>query len=223
MIFSSISRLSSWNAGIVVCPLRPPSFRGTDGLFLVINALRAKSGFSGLSAFLPPHDKIYTSVWEDDEDEDDEDTLNNIDMDAIAKMDLGDLAFDGGDDDDINESRSHDSSFETTPSFSPPPHLPLVSHYQEGDFSLTEVLPKHRRGGGGGKKTDIREWTLQLLQRYRFVLGDTPTRFQMITSLNDARSKLKQVEMDKNAVSFIPVRFIPPPHLILHCAGSSLH
>lgn len=171
----------------------------------VINALRAKSGESGLSAFLPPHDKIYKSAWDDGED----DTLTGIDVEAIARMDTGNYDTDSYDDDvesrstdadsgsssqQSDDSDSDSASNHQFPTFSPPPHLPLISHFEEGDFSIAEVLPPKGR-------TDVRAWTLQLLQRYRFVLGQTPTRFDMITSLNDARNKMRQTDKDKNAVS----------------------
>ena len=44
------------------------------------------------------------------------------------------------------------------------PHLPLVEHWEDGDFSLREVM-------GSSRDTSVRGWTLQLLQRYRFVIG----------------------------------------------------
>lgn len=44
------------------------------------------------------------------------------------------------------------------------PHLPLVEHWEDGDFSLREVM-------GASPDMSVRSWTLQLLQRYRFVIG----------------------------------------------------
>jgi len=47
------------------------------------------------------------------------------------------------------------------------PHLPLVSEWRDGDFSLQGVLPL-------AAETNIRKWTLRLLERYRFVVGELP-------------------------------------------------
>lgn len=44
------------------------------------------------------------------------------------------------------------------------PHLPLVEHWEDGEFSLREVM-------GASRDVGVRDWTLNLLQRYRFVIG----------------------------------------------------
>lgn len=45
-----------------------------------------------------------------------------------------------------------------------PPHLPLVSDWTAGDFALRDVIISDA-------EVDIREWTLRMLERYRFVIG----------------------------------------------------
>lgn len=43
-------------------------------------------------------------------------------------------------------------------------HLPLVQRWEEGDFSLQGVM-------GAAHEQNVRMWTLQLIQRYRYVIG----------------------------------------------------
>ncbi|KAG8686910.1 hypothetical protein FRC09_013844, partial [Ceratobasidium sp. 395] len=72
----------------------------------------------------------------------------------------------------------------------PVPHLPLVSDYQTGDFSLRSVL--------GDSVTDVREWTVRMLQRYRFVLGDTPSIFAMVRNVVTAEAAFATMERDSS-------------------------
>lgn len=70
------------------------------------------------------------------------------------------------------------------------PHLPLVSDWHSGDFSLSAVLDT-------SVDTSIRAWSLELLQRYRYVVGDTPALFERITSARAARSVLERIDRYK--------------------------
>ena len=45
------------------------------------------------------------------------------------------------------------------------PHLPLIKNWRDGDFSLRSVIGSSLDG------VNIRDWSLKLLQRYRFVIG----------------------------------------------------
>ncbi|KAI0700068.1 hypothetical protein BC835DRAFT_478460 [Cytidiella melzeri] len=68
------------------------------------------------------------------------------------------------------------------------PHLPLVNKWEDGQFALRDVV-------GFSQNTNVRDWTLRLLQRYRFVIGETPSQFTMLKSIGDLtilRSKLKK-------------------------------
>ncbi|OBZ71400.1 Exosome complex exonuclease rrp6 [Grifola frondosa] len=65
-------------------------------------------------------------------------------------------------------------------------YLPLVDDWRDGDFSLREVMHTARQN-------NVRDWTLQLLQRYRYIIGDTPSMFERITSPNNAKSVLKKI------------------------------
>jgi len=71
-----------------------------------------------------------------------------------------------------------------------PPHLPLVDNWQKGDFSIAGVL--------GSSKVNIREWTMQLLQRYRFVIGDTPSIFTFLTDPGATQNELRRIDRHPN-------------------------
>ncbi|KAG8731846.1 hypothetical protein FRC11_001963, partial [Ceratobasidium sp. 423] len=68
------------------------------------------------------------------------------------------------------------------------PHLPLVSDYRTGDFSLKAVV--------GDSTDDIRLWTVKMLQRYRFVIGDTPSIFAKVTSSYSAEAPSRAMGND---------------------------
>ncbi|QRW00561.1 exopolysaccharide phosphotransferase [Ceratobasidium sp. AG-Ba] len=70
----------------------------------------------------------------------------------------------------------------------PVPHLPLVSDYHTGDFSLRGVL--------GDSAVDIRAWTVRMLQRYRFVIGSTPSIFAMVKDVTTAAAAFSTMELD---------------------------
>ena len=44
------------------------------------------------------------------------------------------------------------------------PHLPLDARWEDAQFGLVSVM-------GRARERNVRAWTLQLLQRYRFVIG----------------------------------------------------
>jgi len=75
------------------------------------------------------------------------------------------------------------------------PHLPLVSDWRTGDFSLTGVLGASSHGGGSG--TNVRNWTMQMLQRYRFVIGSTPSIFASVTNPSSARGVVRTIKDDR--------------------------
>ena len=54
------------------------------------------------------------------------------------------------------------------------PHLPLTDTWEDGHFTLRDVVT-------GTARTNVRDWALQLLQRYRFVIGETPSHFAMLS------------------------------------------
>lgn len=79
-----------------------------------------ESGRQGLSAFLPPEDRVVQA------------TRLGADADTAV------------------------------------PHLPLVDDWQKGDFSLESVMANSR-------ETNVRQYALQVLHRYRYVLGTPPS------------------------------------------------
>ena len=48
------------------------------------------------------------------------------------------------------------------------PHLPLVDDWHNGEFALRSAM--HLAPG-----TSVREWSMRLMQRYRYVIGESPT------------------------------------------------
>ncbi|EJD55589.1 hypothetical protein AURDEDRAFT_179322 [Auricularia subglabra TFB-10046 SS5] len=72
--------------------------------------------------------------------------------------------------------------------------LPLAAKWQDADFALDAVLPAG---------ADPRAWTLRLLHRYRFVLGDTPNRFVSLASQWQAKNTLAKLDADADKFSLL--------------------
>lgn len=60
------------------------------------------------------------------------------------------------------------------------PHLPLTPTWQEANFSLASLLPAW--DGLPAEGVDLQTWTVDLLGRYRYSLGSTPSHFTSIRS-----------------------------------------
>ncbi|KZT09090.1 uncharacterized protein LAESUDRAFT_722792 [Laetiporus sulphureus 93-53] len=71
------------------------------------------------------------------------------------------------------------------------PHLPLVHDWHDGDFSLRAVV-------GTTHNVNVRQWILQLMQRYRYVIRDTPSAFERLTSPGQVSSMLRRIERNPN-------------------------
>ncbi|KAI0823219.1 hypothetical protein BC628DRAFT_1325337 [Trametes gibbosa] len=67
------------------------------------------------------------------------------------------------------------------------PHLPLVKDWHEGRFALRDVMKE-------AHTMNIREWSLMLLQRYRYVIGETPSAFERLLSYPQVRSMLSDID-----------------------------
>lgn len=87
----------------------------------------------------------------------------------------------------------------------PPPHLSLGSNWQAIDFSLPSSLalwasphssPSPHTYPSSARGISVREWTLQLLQRYRFVVGDTRSQFHMLSDPKATKRALNSVDRD---------------------------
>ncbi|KAK0232724.1 hypothetical protein IW262DRAFT_1257949 [Armillaria fumosa] len=80
-----------------------------------------------------------------------------------------------------------------------PPHLPLTTEYHAKDFVLDAVMAPwareafRRRGWASVEGVNIREWTMMVIQRYRYVVGELPFRFVSITDANEARDTVEQL------------------------------
>ncbi|KDQ61660.1 hypothetical protein JAAARDRAFT_518082 [Jaapia argillacea MUCL 33604] len=69
---------------------------------------------------------------------------------------------------------------------SAPSTLPLNKKWREADFRLQSVLSEAPRF----MTIDVREWTMQLLYRYRFVIGGTQTTLLRLNDMQTAKSSL---------------------------------
>ncbi|KAL6300082.1 hypothetical protein BKA93DRAFT_868238 [Sparassis latifolia] len=87
------------------------------------------------------------------------------------------------------------SSTSPQPPRDPVAHLPLVANWEDGNFALGAVM----RTSGSAAGASVRAWTLQLLARYRYVIGGTPSVFERLSSPAQARAVLTRVERDANA------------------------
>lgn len=125
----------------------------------LIHALVKASGKLGLSAFLPPPERVFRT-------------------DALE--------------------------YEETFSDLPPPHLPLVKDWHNGDFSLKGVL--HEWSLRSNQGINVRRWIMEMLMRYRFSLGETPSFFVAMTSNSQAKStilKLRRQSTQPNPAALI--------------------
>ncbi|PCH40329.1 hypothetical protein WOLCODRAFT_136778 [Wolfiporia cocos MD-104 SS10] len=114
----------------------------------VISALVRASGPLGIAAFLPPPDRM----------------LSSLAGKVPTPADVHDV-----------------------------PHLPLVDKWEDGDFSLREVM------GTAGER-NVRTWTIQLLQRYRYVMGSTPAVFERLQTAKQTAAMLSHLERFEDAV-----------------------
>ena len=48
------------------------------------------------------------------------------------------------------------------------PHLPLVADWHDGKFALKDVMRS-------APDVSVREWSMRLMQRYRYVIGTSPS------------------------------------------------
>ncbi|KZW02608.1 hypothetical protein EXIGLDRAFT_759733 [Exidia glandulosa HHB12029] len=85
-----------------------------------------------------------------------------------------------------------------TAEFNPPPMLARTPRWQDADFSLSSVVPTDGQ-------LDLRSWTLQLLHRYRFVIGSTPSRFVSLQSSWQAKQELKKLDRDASKYQLLCV------------------
>ncbi|KIP04248.1 hypothetical protein PHLGIDRAFT_76231 [Phlebiopsis gigantea 11061_1 CR5-6] len=64
------------------------------------------------------------------------------------------------------------------------PHLSMEERWQDGQFAVSAVLQTSARA------VNVRDWTLRLLERYRFVIGYSPYAFVMLETLQNAHDAL---------------------------------
>ncbi|KAI0323660.1 hypothetical protein GY45DRAFT_553660 [Cubamyces sp. BRFM 1775] len=71
------------------------------------------------------------------------------------------------------------------------PHLPLVKNYRNANFAVQEVMKN-------AHTTSVREWSLMVLQRYRYVIGGTPSIFERLLNYNQVRGALSNIDKRKD-------------------------
>ncbi|KAI1789382.1 hypothetical protein LXA43DRAFT_893004 [Ganoderma leucocontextum] len=71
------------------------------------------------------------------------------------------------------------------------PHLPLVDDWRDGRFALHDVMKYV-------PDTSVREWSMRILQRYRYVIGGTPSMFEQLLNLQQVRGMLASVDRNKD-------------------------
>ncbi|KAF9818549.1 hypothetical protein IEO21_02654 [Rhodonia placenta] len=72
-------------------------------------------------------------------------------------------------------------------------HLPLVQRWEEGDFSLQGVM-------GAAHEQNVRMWTLQLIQRYRYVIGKTSSSFERLETPDQTRDVVTRLSSNHDVV-----------------------
>lgn len=81
-------------------------------------------------------------------------------------------------------------------------HLPLTSHWQQTNFSLTSILPSHPHA----VELSLRTWCTRLIQRYQYILGSTPSTFYKVEYASRLPDQLKAV--DNTLTTTTPTTFV---------------
>ncbi|OSX57791.1 hypothetical protein POSPLADRAFT_1067806 [Postia placenta MAD-698-R-SB12] len=104
---------------------------------------------------------------------------------------LGMSAFLPSEDRELRSAEFEDPPVER--STSEIPHLPLVQTWEEGDFSLQGVM-------GAAHEQNVRMWTLQLIQRYRYVIGKTASSFERLENPDQTRDTVSRLSSNHDVV-----------------------
>lgn len=73
--------------------------------------------------------------------------------------------------------------------FDEPPHLPIVANHFDGDFSVKAVVPHNG---------DLRAFSVQLIHRYRYVIGRIYSGFSMLKNPTQAEKEFARLDKDIN-------------------------
>ncbi|KAF8607028.1 hypothetical protein BDV93DRAFT_520623 [Ceratobasidium sp. AG-I] len=71
--------------------------------------------------------------------------------------------------------------------------LPVSARWQDTNFQLSSVL-----GSKNIEQADVKTFVLQMLQRYRFVLGETPFLFAIVTDPQSAERDTQRIDQDES-------------------------
>ncbi|QRW06458.1 3-O-alpha-D-mannopyranosyl-alpha-D-mannopyranose xylosylphosphotransferase [Ceratobasidium sp. AG-Ba] len=80
-------------------------------------------------------------------------------------------------------------SASSRPSSGTTPVLPITSRWQDADFRLSSVFKS---------MANVRDDVLSMLQRYRFILGETPFMFAIVTSPQSAEQYVQSIQADSS-------------------------
>ncbi|EJF56867.1 hypothetical protein DICSQDRAFT_112435 [Dichomitus squalens LYAD-421 SS1] len=67
------------------------------------------------------------------------------------------------------------------------PHLPLVDDWHDGQFALRDVMKY-------APDTSVRQWSERVMQRYRYVIGGTPSAFEQLLTLEQVEAMLAYLD-----------------------------
>lgn len=82
---------------------------------------------------------------------------------------------------------SHDNESQSQSTWSDSgPILPLTNDWRTTNFTLPSVL-------ASSQEVNLRQWSLELLSRYIYTVGETPAVFAPVSSARQLSSKLRQV------------------------------
>ncbi|KAG8736834.1 hypothetical protein FRC10_008806 [Ceratobasidium sp. 414] len=73
------------------------------------------------------------------------------------------------------------------------PTLPISAKWQDADFRLSSVLK-----ATSPDRTNIRDAVFRMLQRYRFVIGETPFMFAIVTDPHSAEQNVQAIQSDQS-------------------------
>jgi 3-O-alpha-D-mannopyranosyl-alpha-D-mannopyranose xylosylphosphotransferase len=93
------------------------------------------------------------------------------------------------------EPRQPASPADVRPNIYSVPHLPLTPTWQEANFSLSSLFPSWN--GLSDEGVDIQSWTVDLLGRYRYSLGSSPSHFTSIRSTFSMNSLEKYLDANE--------------------------
>ncbi len=76
----------------------------------------------------------------------------------------------------------------------PTPHLPIAREWQDISFAMEDVI--NPSTAKPDEPLDLRIWSMHLLSRYQYQLGDTPTEFASLRSIISIKTLIDKFAAD---------------------------